>query len=270
MTYNILEGGTGRIDPLAEVIRLAQADVVMVQEAWDAALFHKLADRLGMDRFLAENPRTKGGGVGVLSRCEIREAVNYGPTEPRLTRAALHVIVRAPEKPQAQNRQPPMENAGPETGRDLALIGLHLHAWETLENEKIRMGELAAILDIASGFRGRDHVVAGDFNATHPGQQVDLSKARAKTRQRAQSQGGVLPRDVVRKMLEQGYVDAHALHHAPPDFQASFTTSHPALRVDYIFVTAGLAPIVKSCDVFQTEIGRFASDHYPVIAELAI
>ena len=49
MAYNILEGGEGRIDPLAEVIRLADADVVMVAEAWDDGLFHRLADRVGMD-----------------------------------------------------------------------------------------------------------------------------------------------------------------------------------------------------------------------------
>ena len=31
MAYNILEGGEGRIDPLAEVIRLADPDVVMAE-----------------------------------------------------------------------------------------------------------------------------------------------------------------------------------------------------------------------------------------------
>src|SRR4051812_4167255 len=72
ITYNILEGGTGRIDPLAEVIRLSGADIVVLEETWDEALFHKLADRLGMDRFLASNPRNPEGSVGLLTRWTIR------------------------------------------------------------------------------------------------------------------------------------------------------------------------------------------------------
>ena len=84
-TYNILEGGVGRIDPIAEVIRLAGADVV-IEEAWDEALFHKLADRLGMDRFLADNPRNPEGATGLLTLVqEIREAVNHAPVDKRLT-----------------------------------------------------------------------------------------------------------------------------------------------------------------------------------------
>ena len=111
-------------------------------------------------------------------------------------------------------------------------------------------------------------MIAGDFNSSHPSQVVDVSKLRAKSRERIAGQNNELPREVVRKVLERGYVDAHALHHAAEEFGTSFTTSHPAMRMDYIFVTAGLAGRVKSCDVFKPEMGRFASDHYPVAAEL--
>ena len=141
MTYNILEGGTGRIDPLAEVIRLAEADVVVVAEAWDGELFHKLADRLRMDRFLAENPKNPQGATGLLSRWEIREAVNYSPLEGRLTRSAFHAIVRGKSQESEARSQKGEE--------DLAVIGLHLHARETREDEAVRLSELPAILGIA-------------------------------------------------------------------------------------------------------------------------
>src|SRR6188768_2995900 len=95
MSYNILEGGTGRIDPLAEAIRLADADVVMLQETWDEALFHKLADRLNMDRFLATNPKNPQGSVGLLSRLKIREAVNHAPLVPQLTKSALSARIES-------------------------------------------------------------------------------------------------------------------------------------------------------------------------------
>ena len=87
MTYNILQGGTGRIDPLAEVIRLADVDIVVLQETWDAELFHKLADRLNMDRFLAENPRNPEGATGLLTRGTIRQVVNHSAGETRLARS---------------------------------------------------------------------------------------------------------------------------------------------------------------------------------------
>src|SRR5271156_5743972 len=96
LSYNILEGGEGRIDPLAEVIRLANPDIVILAEPWDERLFHKLADRLKMDRFLAESPRNPQGSTGLLSRLKIKEAVNHAPLDQRLTRSAFHAIVQTP------------------------------------------------------------------------------------------------------------------------------------------------------------------------------
>jgi endonuclease/exonuclease/phosphatase family metal-dependent hydrolase len=255
MTYNILEGGTGRVDPLAEVIRLAGADAVVLQETLGAPrdpegekAFHKLADRLDMDRFLAINPRT-GEGVGILSRLPLREVVNHAALDKRFSRGCMHAIVAGKQE-------------------DLVIIGLQLPAGELLEEEQKRLSELEAVFDVAKLFRGREHVIAGDFNASHPSQKIELAKARTRTREKVMSQGGVFPREVVRQMLEHGYADAHALHHAPADFDVSFTTAHPAMRVDYVFVTAGLMPFVKGCDIFKPEMGRFASDHYPVVCEL--
>jgi endonuclease/exonuclease/phosphatase family metal-dependent hydrolase len=281
MTYNILEGGTGRIDPLAEVIRLSGTDVVVVQEALGEdgeKGFHKLADRVGMDRFLAENPRT-GQAVGILSRLGVKEVVNHAAMDGRFSRGCLHVIV---EKPGARSQKP--EDGGDEMREhlrhgseyrpvapgpeDLVVIGVHLPPGELVENEEKRLSELAALFDVAKLFQGREHVIAGDFNASHPSQKIELAKVRAKTRERVMSQGGIFPREVVRQMLEHGYADAHALHHGASEFGTSFTTAHPAMRVDYVFVTAGLMPFVRGCEVFRPEMGRFASDHYPVVCEI--
>ena len=246
MTYNILEGGTGRVDPLAEVIRLAGADVVVLQEAWDLELFHKLADRLGMDRFLAENPRNPEGGVGLLSRLPIKQAVNHAALEDRLTRGLFSAEIQ---------------------GAPL-IAGLHLHAKETHADEAIRLSELTAVLEIA-GRLGPSHILAGDFNTSHPQQRIDVEKLRPKARARVRGQGDSMPREVIGRILAAGYVDAHAIHHLPEHFDVSLSTSHPAMRVDFIFVTADLAARVKSCEVFKTEIGRFASDHFPVVMELS-
>ena len=256
MSYNILESAEGRIDPVAEVVRLARADVVVVQECWDRELFHKLADRLGMDRFQAECVGNPMGAVGVMCRGKIREAVNHGGLAGRkTTRAVVTAVVEIPGEPGQWET--------------LAVVGVHLYPGERLADEEVRLGELPGVLEIAKGFAGFGHVVAGDFNSYHPEQKIDVALARPSAQKRVAEQGNEFPRAVVRRMLECGYVDAHALHHAAEEFGCSFTTAYPAARVDYIFVTADLCPRVRSCEVFRPEIGKFASDHFPVVAEIA-
>jgi len=251
LSYNILESGEGRIDPIAEVIRHANPDAVVILEAWDRALLTKLADRLGMDCFHAESPTNSEGHNALLSRWPIQQAVNYGPLEPRLTRAAFHAIIAGPH-----GLLPP-------------ILGLHLHPRETLADEAIRLGEINAVLAILGRppFAGQPHIVAGDFNCSHPQQIIDLHKVRPKTRDRVAQQDNYFPRDTIARLLAAGYVDAHALGRRPEDFQCSFTTSHPAMRVDFIFVSPALAPRVQRCEVLQPAIGKFASDHFPVLLE---
>jgi endonuclease/exonuclease/phosphatase family metal-dependent hydrolase len=252
MTWNILDGGAGRIDPLAEVVRFAKADVLIVQEATDEAGLHKLADRLSMDRFLAKHPHNQQGAVAILTRLPLVEAINLTPLDPRLTRAALAATVETPLHAR------------------LHLIGLHLHARETFSDEQIRLGELPAILDAARRFAGQPHLLAGDFNTNHPDQPIDPARVRPSAKERIAPQNNQHPREVIRTLLHHGYLDAHAATRTPQQFDTSFTTAHPATRVDFIFLSPELAPALRSCDVFKPSLATYASDHYPVVAELAV
>lgn len=247
--YNILEGGEGRIDPIAEVIRQSQADVVVVCEAASRPLFEKLADRLGFDAFYAEKTQDPEHSVGLLSRWKIRSAINLGPSVPEMSRGLLQATVS-------------------NDGEELTLLGLHLHARPTLVDEAIRVKEVAALLKVAEKLKNTPHALVGDFNATHPNQALDYSKLAEKFKKRIAAQGNVIPREAIQKMLDAGYLDAHALHRAPEQFEKSMTTSAPELRVDYVFVSPELAPRVKDCRIMALPIGRYASDHYPVLAEI--
>jgi endonuclease/exonuclease/phosphatase family metal-dependent hydrolase len=40
--------------------------------------------------------------------------------------------------------------------------------------------------------------------------------------------------------------------------------------VDYVFVSREWAGRVKGCEVLKPEMARFASDHYPVMAEIEL
>ena len=47
LTYNIREGGVGRVDALAEVIDAARPDVVALQEAREPAMVERIAELAG-------------------------------------------------------------------------------------------------------------------------------------------------------------------------------------------------------------------------------
>lgn len=259
MGYNIYEGGLGRIDPLAEVIRQHQPDLVILPEAADRREFEKLAHRLHMEAFLAQHPMLGArdqmrGAVGILSKFPITQVCNLGTLDPRLTRAALCATVRLPQ------------------GSQFTVIGLHFSAGELHANEATRLQELSAILDVAGKLSAHHEPFAlvGDFNSHHPDQQIDLSRIREKTRARIATQNFQIPRLVIAHLLQAGYLDAHAQLHPAANFQTSLSTRHPALRVDYVFIPAYLAATLKRCEYPQFGIAKFASDHFPVLADLEL
>ncbi|NNM84425.1 MAG: endonuclease/exonuclease/phosphatase family protein [Phycisphaerales bacterium] len=251
MTYNILEGGTGRIDPLCEVIRPAAPDVVVVPEAWDAELFDRLADRLGMDSFRADLPGNDRSGIGLLSRWKIRQAVNLGPLSTAFTRGAISAVV---------------ENGDV----CLGVVGVHLHPYERDSDEVIRRAELAALWPLLDDMAKMPHFLLGDFNAHHPQQHIDVKAAPSSKQQRIKDNGGRIPRLAITDVLAHGYIDAHAIGRTPAEFEQSFTVAHPAFRVDYIFVPGAMTKQVSQCHVIKSPMTRFASDHLPILADVKL
>lgn len=251
MSYNILDGGTGRLDPLFEVIAAENPDIVLVQETWETAVFEKLAIKLNMEIFQAQSPQNPRGHVGVLSRYSIRKAINYGPLEPRLTRAAAMVTLATPEG-------------------GINCLCVHLHPYPTPADEAVRLREIDVVLDIAKATQGEPvpMLIAGDFNSLHPAQLLNLQALDERNRERIGNHGGVVPRLVVQKMLDHGWVDTHAVTRTPQEFATTFTTAFPAMRVDYIFVSAALVPRIIDCYVVKSPMAHFASDHFPIVLNL--
>jgi endonuclease/exonuclease/phosphatase family metal-dependent hydrolase len=248
LSYNIFEGGVGRVDPLCQVIREADADVVFVAETWNTEFFETMAKKLNMEMFQAQSPTNPRGHVGLLSKWPIHEAINFGPLDQRLKRAAIRALLKT--------------NLGL-----LGIVGVHLYPYETPENEAIRLKELEAVLEMGRDLNTTPHLLMGDFNSHHPDQKIDLQKADPKIRDRVLAQGGQIPRLVVKKVLEAGYLDAHAIGRSPEQWQNTFTTAYPELRVDYIFAPMNLAASLIRCEVFKPPLARYVSDHYPLLAE---
>jgi hypothetical protein len=100
VSYNILAGGEGRADPLAEVILAQRADVVALSEAVDLAVLERIAGRLEMDYIQACGPAAQGAATphaaALLSRYPIRETINHGAVRPGLGASLLEAVVAAP------------------------------------------------------------------------------------------------------------------------------------------------------------------------------
>src|ERR1700736_3035510 len=78
LTYNILVGGTRRIEQITNMIQSAQPDVVGLVEADDPRVVEELAERLGMDyRMSGYAKHVKDMEIAVLSRLPIVHTHTY-------------------------------------------------------------------------------------------------------------------------------------------------------------------------------------------------
>ncbi len=247
VSYNILEGGVGRADPLAEVILAQQADVVCVIEADDPAVLARLRHRLKMD---CVNATAGRDAVAIFSRWPIVQSIDHAALNSAFTGSLLEAVVVDP------------------AGVKWPIGAVHLSAKATEAAEQKREDEIGFVLDAFASYREHEqpHFLAGDFNANAPGQQIDPSRCKPATQKAWEENGGRIPRRVVQRLLDAGYADSLAAFDAQhAAVIGSFTTQHPGQRVDYIFAF-GL-PTPTRAWIEQDRLAKYASDHFPVGAE---
>jgi endonuclease/exonuclease/phosphatase family metal-dependent hydrolase len=248
VSYNILDGGEGRADPLAEVILARSPDVVCLLEADDRAVLERISKRLKMEYVLATAGRD---GVALFSRWPIVQSVDHAVFREGFTGSFLEAVFAEPG------------------GREWPIGVVHLSAQATEEAEKKREVEIAAVLDAFAGYRsaGRPHFLAGDFNSNAPLQHIEPADCKPATRRAWEENGGMVPRRVVQRLIENGYRDS--LHAFSPHYavrSGSFTTQTPGQRVDYIF-SFGVEQ-ARDAWIEQDRLAKYASDHFPVGLEI--
>jgi endonuclease/exonuclease/phosphatase family metal-dependent hydrolase len=251
VSYNILTGGEGRADPLAEVLLAQRADAIALVEAGDPAVLERIARRLKMDYVQALGNQSSASAL--LSRYPIRDSINHALLQSGLSKSLLQASVEEPG------------------GRLWHFGVVHLHARATEADEQRREAEIQIVLNVFEPLRSAKapHVLLGDFNASSPVQEIDLAKCKPSTREQAAANGGTIPRRVVQKLLNAGYVDTyHSVKPESAKIQGTFTTQFPGQRVDYIFAHALPPARIKSAWIEYDRLAKYASDHYPIGTEI--
>lgn len=251
LTYNIREGGLGRAEEIAEVIKAASPDVVALQEARDPVVVERIAKRAG---FHFSGARWSHS-TGFLSNVPV---LDYGWRHPPRTRHALLEVSLADGFPR--------------------LFVLHLRAWFSKWTERRRARELRGLLDgiqeqlIKEQHAFAFHVLAGDFNALAPGEVLDASHMPRWIRAMIWLSGRDIARSTIEMMQSDGYVDAWRILHANQDNEPGYTFPvwDPHVRLDYVFTPAEYASRFTACEVRRTpEEVRTASDHFPLLVEIS-
>jgi exodeoxyribonuclease-3 len=249
VSYNILDGGLGRADPLAEIIQAQRADIVVLVEADNGDVIERISRRLNMDAIRGEGAEHS---AAILSHWPITQSINHAAVRPG-TRCLLEATIRQCD------------------GTEWIVAATHLHPRAFEADEQQRERELAEILDVFADYRraGRPHILAGDFNANSPIQQIDSQQCHETTRKAWHANGGGIPRRVIQRLLDAGYVDAlHAVHGAAAATMTTFTTQHPGQRLDYLFTHAIDPQRIAAAWIEKDRLAKYASDHFPLGAEI--
>jgi len=251
LSYNIREGGVGRAEEIAAVIKAAGPDVVALQEATDPIVVERIAALAGFEFFGSRRSHS----TGFLSNVPV---LGYGWRHPPRTRHALLEVSLADGFPR--------------------LFVLHLRAWFSKWSERHRARELRGLLD---GIREQlecernafaFHVLAGDFNALAPGERLDPSHMPRWIRGMIWLSGRDIARSTIEMMLSDGYIDAWRALYANRETDPGYTFPvwDPHVRLDYVFTPAEYTTRFTACEVRRIpEIVRTASDHLPLLVEIS-
>ena len=241
LSYNIRFGGRERKERIAEVIRAAQPDIVVFQEASEPSVIEFLSRQCEMPHWGA---RAKYS-IGYISRLEI---ANHEWHHPRGSRHAFLEI------------QP--------FGKDIKIFGLHLRARFSKWSERRRHQEIRALLEGIEQHRHGFHVLLGDFNTLAPEEVFNPNLMPLWIRALIWLSGNDIRRDTIQTILDAGYLDGFRTLY-PTDKGYTFPVWRPHVRLDYVFLPIKYTENLKSCEVVKNpEIVTKASDHFPLLINL--
>ncbi len=241
LSYNVRYGGGGREPRLAAVIREADPDLVVFQEATDPQVVERLSAETGLEYRAAH----RGYSVAYLSRVPVRRHEWHRPRGSR--RHFMEIELE---------------------GSGLVVFGIHLSAVHSFWTERRRMRELRSLLAWVEARSHGFHVMVGDFNTLAPGELLDAQKLPPRLRALVWLSGGRVRYHTIQILLAAGYTDAFRRLH-PEDLGYTFPTWDPHVRLDYVFLPEPFAGRVKDIRIVKDhDAVKEASDHFPLLAHI--
>jgi endonuclease/exonuclease/phosphatase family metal-dependent hydrolase len=251
VSYNIRFGGASRRSAIADVLGALDADVVVLQEATDAAVVSWLSGAVGLPHAIAE----RGRSVALLTRLDVATSAWH---VARPGRAALDVRLRT--------RQSDGEDP------DLRVVGVHLSAGLSRRGERLRQVEVAGLLAALGPTAAHDAWLVGDLNSVAPGDGPRTRGMPIWLRILLRVDGGIRT-DVLARLAAHGWVDGfRRLHADEPGY--TLPPADPSVRLDYVLAPGGEVGRLVACSPVEPSAAggrvRVASDHLPLLAEIAI
>jgi exodeoxyribonuclease-3 len=201
LTWNIWDGGGGRLGAIERVLREQGAEVVALQEANDRSAVEGLAAALDMQ--LVYGDANSSYAVAWLSRLPVARSTNH--RLPVLDKTLLEIEVEG-----------------------LRLFATHLSAGRTEADEPHRVAETEAVL--AESAASADLLV-GDFNAVHPEDEVGEPPPEEQLEH--------VSRRPIELLLESGFTDCYRVFHAD-ERGWTYVTWQPWARIDFVFASPRL------------------------------
>lgn len=301
LSYNILIGGSKRIEKLARLIESANTDIIGLVEATDSLVVETLAQRLHMHYAMSGRGKNdRDWQVALLSRFPIIATKVH--TYPKIM-TRRHILETTVEEPD---------------GTQITAFVVHLTAdfYNGAAANRKRRGEIQLALSLMAQKSGTPHLIMGDFNSIAPHEPVYGSKLlryqlheREKYYQRIAAVSNFqvhhktemtlrsyILRPMVRFVLTNSIlctvIDKVGARYAQGGFDQlqsagyidCFRTMNPnalgftcpssalAGRIDFIFASPELAARLTASDVIAEGNGvrgEEASDHLPVIADFS-
>jgi exodeoxyribonuclease-3 len=245
MTWNIRNGGRGRLDAIAAVIHRERPEVLALQEL--RGLEPSFPDRVGMTAHVAGS--VFGQPVAVLVRPPLRIA------GARTVRWRLHHAAA-------------VARVDTERGR-LTVVSTHLNPFSPYR----RMREARWLAARYASTR-RPVLLAGDLNSLDPDSDHTAEMARLDDRYRRRhlASDGTVDTRAIAAFTGGGFTDLWAAVGHGEGFTAPTSQGGGAefsgMRLDYLMASGPLAARATRARVVRGGEAEYASDHYPVLADL--
>lgn len=237
MSYNIKEGGEGRLPLIVDIIKEQHPDAVALLEANSHPAVERLARDVEMR--VAYGDANSAFAVAWLSRMPIERAQNH--RFAALAKTLLEIEVAW-------------------AGDTVHLFATHLAARGDVRQPA---DEVPVILDALRPLTDQPHLLAGDFNALRPGDPVGAPPQGVE--KWGDARPGA-PRQAIQLIMDAGYTDCYRMLH-PQEPGYTYPSGAPWLRLDYIFATPRMAARLHTCEIVTGGHAPRASDHLPLRAE---